>query len=253
VFDRYVTAPPSPQNALDIFQGEWTSRLPDNFAGLRAGHMPLFEDDRVVWALGQFGDLRGKSVLELGPLEGGHSYMLERAGCSVLAIEGNTAAFLKCLVIKEVVGLTRTRYVCGDFVEYLRQSPPRVDLVIASGVLYHMAEPLDLLANVSAVTDRLFIWTHYYDPAASKPDPSRFKSEETREQKGFRCPVFYIEYEIAATQWNGFCGGPRRFSRWMRREDILGALAHFGFARIETWAEQPDHPHGPAFALIATR
>ncbi len=254
ISDRYVASAPSPQNALDLFQGEWTSRLPEPYTEMQAGHMPLFEDPRITWALEQFGDVRGKSFLELGPLEGGHSYMLERAGCgSVLAIEGNTHAFLRCLVVKEVVRLTRTRFLCGDFVEYLRQSPPRFDGVIASGVLYHMAEPLELLARLSGITDRLFLWTHYYDAALLKQKAARFTRQEEREQEGFRCPVFYQEYETEATNWSGFCGGPRRFSRWMRREHITGALQHFGFTTVRTSVEQPDHPHGPSFAVVAMR
>ena len=43
----------------------------------------------------------GRRVLELGPLEGGHSYMLQRAGAArVLAIEANTRAFLKFYAIR---------------------------------------------------------------------------------------------------------------------------------------------------------
>ncbi len=36
------------------------------------------------------------NILELGPLEGAHTYQLR-----ILAIEANAEAFLKCLVVKE--------------------------------------------------------------------------------------------------------------------------------------------------------
>ena len=66
----------------------------------------------VAWA--------GFACLELGPLEAGHSYILDRAGAlEVLAIEANRRAFLKCLVVKEMIGLPSVRFVLGDFNEFL--------------------------------------------------------------------------------------------------------------------------------------
>jgi hypothetical protein len=78
ILDEYVGMAPSGQSAVDVFAGEWSSRLP--VAGVTAGEIPLFEDERVEWALGHLGNVAGRTVLELGPLEGGHSSMLERAG-----------------------------------------------------------------------------------------------------------------------------------------------------------------------------
>ena len=115
--DRYVASAPSPQNALDIFEGAWTSRLPSPFENARVGATPLFEDERLAWAIDDLGGFDGARIVELGPLEGGHTYMLQRAGAaSVVAIEGNRRAYLKCLVVKELLALQRARFLCGDFV-----------------------------------------------------------------------------------------------------------------------------------------
>src|ERR1035437_8430204 len=98
ILDSYVRTAHSVQNALDIFVSEWASRLPPPWSKCAAGGIPLFEDGRIVWALQQLGGCEGQRALELGPLEGGHSYMLESHGAaSVLAVEANTRAFLKCL------------------------------------------------------------------------------------------------------------------------------------------------------------
>ena len=100
ILDAYAVTPPSAQNALDIFQGEWTSRFPAS-CGLTAGEIPSFEDMRVLWAIQESGGVEGQSVLELGPLEGGHSFMLQEYGkaASITAIEANTRAYLKCLIV----------------------------------------------------------------------------------------------------------------------------------------------------------
>ena len=55
--------------------------------------------------------------------------MFERAGAEVVAIEGNPRAFPRCLVTKELLGLRRVSYQCGDFMAYLRNAPRRFDVV----------------------------------------------------------------------------------------------------------------------------
>lgn len=253
---RYVTSAPSPQNAIDLFKGEWWSALPEPFAGLEAGHLGIFSDARLTWALGELGDLNEATVLELGPLEGAHSYMLERAGAaSVMAIEANPRAYLKCLVVKEILGLTRTHFLLGDFVEYLRNNPPRFSAVCASGVLYHMREPMELLALMSKITDRLFLWTHYYDAELVRRNRTllrRFTEEFEREYEGLPYRLFRYQY-WGSFGTDRFCGGSRPYAQWMRREDIMAALKQFGFNSIRTNFETPEHPDGPAFALVALR
>ena len=247
---------PSAQNALDIFKGRWWSRMPEPFAQFEAGSIDLFEDPRVAWAISELGDLQGQAVLELGPLEGAHAYMLERAGvASVTSIEANPEAYLKCLIVKETIGLERTRFLCGDFLEYLRNSPPPFHAVIASGVLYHMVEPVDLIYLLSRITGRLYLWTHYYDEklvAADRKLSAMFSGKRETDYRGFRHTLFRYEY------WGSygarrFCGGSRPQAHWMTREDILGALRYFGFADIRQSFDAPVHPDGPAFALVALR
>lgn len=80
VLDYYIKSAPSSQNALDIFKGEWASMFPAN-ASLVAGTIPLFEDNRIAWAIEQLRGVQSKHIVELGPLEAGHTYMLEKHGC----------------------------------------------------------------------------------------------------------------------------------------------------------------------------
>ena len=254
--EAYARTAPSAQNAIDIFKGQWSSQLPPPYQDLTGGAAPLYADPRLAMALDMLGGVTGKRVLELGPLEGGHTYQLDRAGAAdVLAIEGNTNAFLKCLVVKELLGMRSARFVCGDFVEYLRGAPERVDLTLASGVLYHMINPVELLARLAGVADAVYIWTHYYDAsllAKRLTNARHIVVPESAEYEGFRHSLHRYEYG-AALERQDFCGGSRPQARWLTRADILGALAHFGYSRIEPFYEQPDHAHGPAFALLAQR
>jgi SAM-dependent methyltransferase len=252
----YFHSAPSEQNALDIFASEWSSALPGEFAQLRAGTALLFEDPRLEWAIAELGGVAGKSVLELGPLEGGHSYMLEQAGArEVLGIEGNARAFLRCLVVKEILGLKSVRYACGDFGEYLRSAEAPVDVVIASGVLYHQTDPMHMLADIARITSSVYLWTHYVDPELIANNPvvaGKIGAAEERELSGLRYSQYEYRYE-QALEWSGFCGGPNQAAKWLPKSDILAGLRHFGFTNVTVALEEPEHPNGPSFGIVATK
>jgi hypothetical protein len=240
---------PSVQNAVDIFQGAWASDLSQVLPGVQAGRHGLFTDDRPRLAadrLGQGGRLDGYSVLELGPLEGAHSWRLEQLGAAeVTAIEANVTAFLKCLVVKEALGLQRTRFLLGDFSEFLRTGERRFDLIFASGVLYHMEDPLELIALMAGASDRCFVWTHYYDAARC---PGR--TPEPAARAGFEAVYHRKDYGAKGAQ---FWGGNRDTASWMEKAAILGAFRHFGLGEVEVVQDEPEHENGPAFSFVARR
>ncbi|MBW4693767.1 MAG: class I SAM-dependent methyltransferase [Lyngbya sp. HA4199-MV5] len=258
VTNRYISSAPSPQNALDIFHGEWSSVLPEPLAHLSAGAAQLFSDVRIDWLVETIGGVVDKNVLELGPLEGGHTYMLEKLGASsIVAIESNTHAFLKSLIIKELFELKRSRFLYGDFIEFLRQEDtPSFQVCLASGVLYHMQKPAELIALLSRhCLEHLFLWTHYYDAAIIAANPSllpKFNDSTQSDYEGFQHTLYRQEYQTALT-WSGFCGGNAPISAWMTRADIIRCLEYFGFEVLGINFDQPDHQNGPALALIAKR
>jgi hypothetical protein len=253
ILDQYVRSAPCPQNALDIFQGEWASRLPGD---LRTGSAALFDDARIRWAAEQLGGFQGQQLLELGPLEAGHTSMLEQLGAaSVLAVEANTRAYLKCLVVKELLQLRRARFLCGDFLGFLRGNTERFDACVASGVLYHLQQPLELLHLLAGTTDRLFLWTHYYDGEVIGRDPElarHFPGSSPAEHDGFPHTLHRYEYQ-EALQFKTFSGGGAPFAHWLSRDDILAYLERLGFAELRIGFDEPHHPHGPSFAVAARR
>lgn len=256
ILEKYVKSIPSPQNSLNIFEGEWASKLPEAIPNLSAGNIPLFQDARIIWAATQLGGFEAKKVLELGPLEAGHTYMMEQLGAaSITAVEANSRAYLKCLIVKEILGLQRSKFLLGDAVEYLRQQSERFDICVASGVLYHMENPVELIYLISQITDRVFLWTHYYDKFIIDQKPylaSRFSTGSLATYEGFSHTTYKQEYGDALG-FAGFCGGSRPFSLWMKREDILACLEFFGFRNISIEFDSADHSNGPCFAIAASR
>jgi hypothetical protein len=253
---EYVQHAPTPQGAIDLFEGEWSSRFPDDL-GVVAGTATLFDDARIRWMLDRLPPLDGWNVLELGPLEGAHTAMLHAAGARVTAIEANPRAFLRCLVTKELLQLDRCRFLLGDFGAYLAQPPgERFDLVLMSGVLYHAEDPLTLLERVASIADRVAIWTHYYDAdaLAALPDEWRhFDPEPVSVSVGGRVVQLHRRRYQEAARQQQFCGGPLAYASWLERDDLLHALGHVGFATIEVGSDSTEHPFGPNILLLASK
>ena len=257
ILDQYIVRLPSAQNVVDLFDGEWSSKMPDG-SGLQSkpGTATLFSDGRIDWAKKVFGGIADQDILELGPLEGAHSYMLQEAGArSITSIEANTRAFLKCLCVKELFGLNRVSFQLGDFISFLEQNKRKFDIVVASGVLYHMADPVKLLDLISNAADKVFIWTHYFDETVITENIAlahKFTKMETASYQGFEYRFSSQAYK-EALEWNGFCGGPERTSKWLAKDSIVGFLEKAGFNDIREGFDHPGHQNGPAFAVCAQR
>ncbi len=252
----FVTDAPSARAVVELFAGEWASRLPPPYADLPAGSADLFDDARIRWALEQLGGVDGADLLELGPLEGGHTHMLLEAGAaSVTAVEANAGAWVRCLAVKELLGMDRAHFLLGDFVEHLEAADRHHDVGFAVGVLYHLPDPVQTLALLARRVDRLVLWTHYWDAEIVAAHPTlskRIKTSETAERAGFRHTLHRHEYGLA-TRGAAFWGGNRGFAGWLSRDDLLGAVEALGWTGVEIAFDERDHPNGPALALVASR
>ncbi|XOV89494.1 MAG: class I SAM-dependent methyltransferase [Pseudomonadota bacterium] len=250
---RFVDGLPAPQNAVDLFKGQWLSNLP--VPGVVSGPNQLHYDERIEWFLEQIGSVRDLRVLELGPLESGHSWMLEKAGVqSVTAIEANSTAYLRCLIAKELTNLTRTRFLLGNFVDYLRQSDEKFDICIACGVLYHMVAPIELIELISKHANKVMIWTHYYDQAAIEANPKirpdKFSAYTQTTHAGFDHEIFRYEY-LDALALENFSGGLAEYSHWIKYQTLIDALHFFGFDQVREYKNVLDSDNGPNVTLAA--
>lgn len=253
----YVLEPAAAANAIRLYEGSWSSKVP-GFPEF-SGPVDLFNDERISWAIEHLPSLKGKRVLELGPLEGGHTAMLEAAGAHVTAIESNREAFARCLVVKNELQLS-ARFVLG----YFTTSPllsEAWDVVFASGVLYHMSDPIALMTKVSRCAPHVYFWTHYWsdDETAWAEHLKPLRSTKWRVDRAVQEDVggklvrkIPQSYGDALT-WSGFCGGPEEGSYWMDRSGILTTLGVLGYDKVSIGHDVTTHPNGPSFSVFASR
>ncbi|AZV23030.1 MAG: hypothetical protein E5Y74_06280 [Mesorhizobium sp.] len=92
ILDPSVAISPSAQSAVDIFKGEWSSKSPATADATTApGSAPPSLKAHVSTGFRKpLRDFSGKRILELGPMEAGHAYLMYQAGAeSILAVEAN--------------------------------------------------------------------------------------------------------------------------------------------------------------------
>ncbi len=254
---NYIQTYPTDQNAIDIFKSEWSSKFPESFGVDSGAVADLFNDQRIIWAEQEGVNFEDKSILELGPLEAGHTWMMDQRGArEILAIEAHERAYLKCLVVKEIGKITSARFLHGNFDEYLTTNKQKFDICLASGVLYHSTNPTNLLDQICNCCSTIILWTHYYDnEAILKHGPAllqRFQQPSSITYKGLKITHYPFCYEEEASR-DAFCGGLASNSIWLEKSDIELVLETNGFNTSAYGFNHPHHPNGPAIALIANK
>jgi hypothetical protein len=249
--EKFERRGPSSQTAVDIFAGRWASNLQAICGVTGTGTANVFSDARVKMAadaLGKNGRFEGACILELGPLEAAHTYQIERLGAErVVAVESNAEAYLKCLVVKELLQL-KSQFLCGDAIAYLEEITESYDLIFCSGLLYHMADPVSLIRLICHHAPSCFVWTHYQSDQALKQNQRKVRPVINA---GFETTY----YEVAYPDMNDgrFWGGNTPIAAWMTQGEIIRAFRHFGFTCSTILQDHPDHPNGSAFSLAVWR
>lgn len=114
----------------------------------------------IFWQI--FG-ARPKKVLELGPWDGRDTIVMGQFCQSIVCIEARTE---NILATKKAVD--ELPYWPGCGLSFIQENLETIDLtgashydlVLASGVLYHLPKPWELIAKIVSVTDWVLGWTH---------------------------------------------------------------------------------------------
>ena len=169
ILDDYVRETAWPlAAAADIFRGESSHRAPARGRRsrlVRSGSTPTHGLTFFIERSGGVGN-------GLAPSSSSNQWKPATPTCSrlpgasVTAIESNSGAFLKCLIVKEIVPLTRVAGSCSAISCVPQdQTRTRPHLLVASGVLYHAADPVRLLQAMAHVSDNVGCGRTTLDPA----------------------------------------------------------------------------------------
>ncbi len=177
-----------------------------------------------------------KTILELGALEGSHTFRLASSGHvqRVVAIEGRYTNLRKAELVRQLLGITRVEFVNADLEVIDVRRLGYFDAIFASGILYHLAKPWLLLRQLTTVAPKLFLWTHYCSIATADKFLSGYHG------------CLYTEGGLD-DPLSGLC----RHSFWFTRASLFAALHDAGYSKIEVMAEDVHHREGPTITLTA--
>lgn len=224
----------------DTIPGPWVSNVLEMVTHAHrpprlAYHRRSFgEDPRIKYAA-FFLDLRGLRTLELGPFEGYWTVLLEKMGVREnVAIELRPENLAKCRRIKELYGLDRSTFVAQN-IEHLYDGmePPGFqgpfDLVFCCGLLYHLPDPARALRWMRTQAPRLFLGTHYVEPAESRRYlPANFRPAESRDGSTTYHGMEYREGGLTDP-----ISGASPASFWPREADLVAMVRNAGYSRVE--------------------
>lgn len=195
------------------------------------GDAELLDDSRVDQFVAAFPSAR--TVLELGSLEGGHSFSLARRGLTVVAVEGRPANVEKARFVKSLLSVDGVSFVCADLEVVPLESFGSFDAVFCAGLLYHLRRPWRLLDQLASVAPNVLLQTHYAaEPAATHEGlPGAWYGEF-----GLRDPL----------------SGLSSSSFWLTLPALMDRLRSVGFD-VDVLEHAPDHPNGPSITLAGRR
>jgi hypothetical protein len=214
-------------------RGPWITHF--EVDGIKSGGtFPALEDERIAQFFQAFPDVR--TILELGSLEGGHTFALARHhGVErVLGIEARKSNIERAQFIQYLLPVDNVKFVQADLEKTKLNELGRFDAIFCSGLLYHLPEPWRLIADMACIAPRLFIWTQYADESAREMRQN-FRGREFVES-GIDEPLSGMS--------------PKSF--WLTLESLKSALTSAGFDSIEIVRDDPGHPNGPAVTLAAS-
>ncbi len=187
-------------------------------------------------------DIKGKSILELGCLEGLHTLMLHLLGAKmIVAIEGREDNFIKSLMVKNAFHLDRSTVMFGDIEEILFILPASFDICIALGVLYHLENPIETVYRIGELVGTLFIWTHY-----------SVDSYPAGEMVDVRFNNVVYRGKFVSEDTNHYLSGIKKKSFWVFRDDVFRLLRDAGFMNIKLIKEE-KYKGKPAMIILARK
>ncbi|HUZ26348.1 MAG TPA: class I SAM-dependent methyltransferase [Streptosporangiaceae bacterium] len=162
-----------------------------------------------------------RRILELGSLEGADTVRLARhPGTDVVAVEGRAEHVARARFVAGLHDLANARFVHADVETFDLTSLGCFDAVLCAGLLYHLQEPWSLLTTLAAMTEHLFLSTHYWG------------GDGTVQDRGFAIKMVTESHPEPRTR------ALAQTVRWFDRDSLFRAIREAGFNRIDVLDER---------------
>jgi methyltransferase family protein len=214
--------------------GPWVTKF--NLAGADyGGWFDALNDVRIGWFVEYFKNAR--TVLELGSLEGGHTFALSRHPQveRVLALEARADNIARARFVQSLLGITKAEFVKSNLEETRIAKYGGFDAILCSGLLYHLPKPWHLLEQFPEVSPNLFLSTHYVADDQANVTVNGLRGVRWDEGKVL-----------------GPLSGLSRKSFWPTLGSLIKLLTNNGYKSVHIFENNLHHPNGCVVNLAAT-
>jgi len=199
------------------------------------GYFDALSDVRIRQFFESFPPI--ETVVELGSLEGGHSFALAQNPSvkKILAIEGRAENIERAEFVKNILNDEKVEFLQADLEKADFQSFGKFDAVFCCGLLYHLPKPWELIPKLAKISPNIFIWTQISEEAKAKKMREGWRGKFYREG-GFLDPL----------------SGLSKKSFWLSLGSLINLLTVSGYKEIKIIENDLTHAKGPAVTLAAT-
>ena len=232
-----VPAQPAPHGWWDLLpftahRIELANGIETTVAGV-----PPVDDIRtqlVVDACG--GSLDGRTVVDLGCLEGGFTLAFAQGGATrALGIEARELSVQRCELARTLLGVENAEFVVADIKDELVRHDP-FDVVFATGILYHVADPAGFLCTMrSACGHVALVDTHIarLDEVTHDCSPVVSRDSHGSTYRGRMFPEYPPDVSDDAKEAMAWAAYSDADAFWPLEDDLVQMMHDAGFARVE--------------------
>jgi SAM-dependent methyltransferase len=172
---------------------------------------------------------QGKTVIDVGCLEGGFTTEFARMGMIATGVEVRESNYSNCLFVRDQVDLPNLDFIHGDAVDIAKFG--QFDIFFVSGLLYHLDKPRKFLEDVAANCRKALILCTHITHAAGNKASQIYSLSELCENEGL-FGRWYSEHgdmprnELDLMRWASWSN---KKSFWIQREYLLHLLKDIGF------------------------
>jgi SAM-dependent methyltransferase len=179
-----------------------------------------------------------EAILELGSLEGAHSFILaQHPGVErVVALESRAANLRKARFVQELLQIRNVEFAQANLEHADLSAFGNFDAIFCCGLLYHLPEPWKLIQQCPSIAPLLFIWTQYAAESEARDIGDDLRGK-THIEGGPDEPL----------------SGMSATATWLTLDSLRTLLARSGYGRVEVIYDDPAHANGPAVTIGATR
>jgi hypothetical protein len=176
------------------------------------------------------------TILELGSLEGAHSFILaQHPGVKrVVALEGREANLRKARFVQELLQIRNVEFAQANLEHSELTRFGNFDAIFCCGLLYHLPEPWTLIEECPSIAPLLFIWTQYAAENEAR-DVGHGLRGKTHIEGGPHEPL----------------SGMSPTATWLTLDSLQALLARSGYKKVEVIHDDPGHANGPAVTIGA--